>query len=112
MLSWLSAFAFTQLIEVPVYTYALNEVKFSRSKRVTVAFGASAITHPIVWFVFPVLIPDSYVTMVIACETFAVMVEAAYMRTFGLRLYFSWSLLANALSFGLSLLSRKLIGWP
>ncbi|HET6515216.1 MAG TPA: hypothetical protein VFG09_08650, partial [Thermodesulfovibrionales bacterium] len=98
--------------EVPLYTYALNEVNFSRSKRVAVAFGASTITHPIVWFVFPALIPDSYVKMVIACETFAVMVEAAYMRIFGLRRYFSWSLLANALSFCLSILSRNVIGWP
>ncbi len=112
MLAWLSAFAFTQLIEVPIYTYALQELKISNVKRIAVAFGASAITHPFVWFAFPALIPESYVVMIIVCETFAVLVEAVYMRAFGLRLYFSWSLVANALSFGLAILLRKLIGWP
>jgi hypothetical protein len=113
MSDWLGAFAFTQLIEVPVYSYALRDLNFSRLKRISIAFGASALTHPIVWFVIPVLLPSSDVAMVAAAETFAVVVEAAYLRVFGLRrLYFSWSLLANALSFGLGLLSRRLIGFP
>lgn len=112
MVAWLSAFAFTQLVEVPIYGYALRETAESRLKRLGVAFGASAITHPFVWFAFPLLFPDSYPLAVVASETFAVLVEAAYLRTFGVALYFSWSLVANASSFGLGILLRNLVGWP
>ena len=111
MFAWLAAFTITQLIEIPVYFYAFHELNFSKLKRISVAFGASAITHPIVWFMFPVLLPSSY-AMVVGAETFAVIVEAAYLHAFGLRMYFSWSLVANALSFGSGLLLRKLIGFP
>lgn len=112
MFAWLAAFTITQLIEIPVYFYAFRELNFSRLKRISVAFGASAITHPVVWFIFPVLLPSSHVAMVVAAETFAVIVEAAYLRAFGLRMYFSWSLVANSLSFGSGLLLRKLIDLP
>ena len=109
MFAWLVAFTITQLIEIPVYFYALNELKFSKIKRISVAFGASAITHTIAWFTVPVLIPFSDIAMVVVFETFAVIVEAAYLRAFGLRMYFSWSLVANALSFGFGPLLRKFI---
>lgn len=77
-----------------------------------IAFGASTITHPIVWFVFPRLITGSYWTMVAAAETFAVVVEALYARAFGLRYALAVSLLANAASALLGLGSRYLFGWP
>ena len=103
------AFTFTQLIEVPVYFYALHELDLSKLKRISIAFGASAITHPIVWFIIPVLLPSSYLAMVVVAETFAVIVEAVYLCAFGLRMCFSWSLVANALSFSFGLLLGKLI---
>lgn len=112
MFEWLTAFTITQLIEIPVYFYAFHELKFSKIKRISVAFGASAITHPIVWVTVPVLLPFSDLVTVVVVETFAVIVEAAYLRAFGLRMYFSWSLVANALSFGFGPLLRKLIDFP
>jgi hypothetical protein len=112
MLAWLEAFTITQLVEVPVYFYALHELKFSKLKRTLIAFGASAITHPVAWFVFPVLLPSHSAVTVAGAETFAVVVEAVYLRAFGLRLYFSWSLVANALSFSAYLLLRRLLAFP
>jgi hypothetical protein len=80
--------------------------------RCAVGFGASAITHPIVWFVIPRVAVGSYWMMVGQAEAFAVIVEAVYMRLFGLRRALAWSILANAASAGLGLLSRAAFGWP
>jgi hypothetical protein len=112
MRHWLLAFAFTQLIEIPIYNYALREFNFSRLKRFAVAFGASAITHPVVWFAFPRWMPNTPVVMLIASELFAIVVEAAYLRAFRLSRSLGWSLVANSLSFGISIFSRKFFGYP
>jgi hypothetical protein len=124
MVTWLAAFAFTQCIEVPIYMRAMRG-------RPAVAFGASAITHPIVWFVVPrlwvqlylALIASStvfvirapalrYAAMVLLAECFAVVIEALYLRAFEIRRAFAWSLFANGASVTLGLLSRTLSGWP
>lgn len=110
LLPWLLAFAFTQVVEVPIYLRALDG-------RFGVAFGASAITHPVVWFVFPWafarLLPSvGYWPMVAAAEAFAVAVEAGWLAAFGLRRAPLWSLGANGASLGLGLLSRALFGHP
>jgi hypothetical protein len=102
MIAWLWAFLFTQAIEVPIYAIPLRG-------RPLVGFGASAITHPVVWFVFPLLIHD-YAIMVVAAEVFAVVVEAAYLRANGVRRAFWWSLCANGASLGLGLVVRALTG--
>jgi hypothetical protein len=101
---WLAAFAFTQCVEIPIYRRALDG-------RFWVAFGASAITHPIVWFVFPLLPVSNNVYMIIA-ESFAVIIEAFYMRAFGLKRAWLWSLIANGASFSLGALSHVLFGAP
>lgn len=107
--AWLVAFAFTQLVEVPIYSVGLRV-------RPLAAFGASAITHPIVWFV--ICDPRwglGYWPQVAIAELFAWLVEAAY---FGLGLKkgwkkgLLWSLLANAASFSAGMASRALIGAP
>ncbi len=124
MIRWLLAFAFTQAVEVPIYMRALRG-------RPAVAFGASAITHPVVWFVIPrvwvrlylamiavrsdliIRSPTArYVCMVLLAETFAVLVEAIYLRAWGLRRALAWSLAANAASLTLGLLSRACFGLP
>jgi hypothetical protein len=105
--NWLLVFAFTQLIEVPIYRRALNG-------RTLVAFGASTLTHPVVWFVFPRWGAPLWVIYP-AAEAFAVLVEAGYLRLFGLRPFLAalgWSLLANAASFGLGILCHFVFGWP
>jgi hypothetical protein len=106
---WLSAFGFTQAVEVPIYLWAMRRMTL-RFKPL-IAFGASAITHPVVWFVIPGLF-RSYVMMAVAAETFAVTIEALYFRAFFVP-YAVWlSLGANAASVGLGLGSRAIFGWP
>ena len=115
MLRWVVAFAFTQAVEVPLWVLALDGYRTPRQRRATqaaIAFGASALTHPIVWFVFPRIVPFGYVVMVAAAEAFAVVAEAIYMRAFGLRYALLWSLLINGASAGLGFACRAAFGWP
>jgi hypothetical protein len=105
--SWLTAFAFTQLVEVPIYSVGMR-------CSLLAAFGASAITHPIVWFViFNPAWAAPYPAKVVASELFAWLAEAAYFRLLtGNRRAIAWALLANATSFGAGMLSRFLFGVP
>lgn len=104
--SWLCAFAFTQLVEIPIYSVGLRV-------SVAAAFGASAITHPVLWFVLFPRLPLPYIWLIIAGETFAVVVEALYFAViFHRRRAIAWSLVANGASFGLGMLSRWLFGMP
>jgi hypothetical protein len=109
-MTWASAFLLTQLIEMPVY--ALAQPGIPAPRRWAVAFGSSALTHPVAWFVFP-LVPRlwgctassrCWVEQLILAEAFAVAVEAAWLRGCGVRRAFGWSLGANALSLGLGAL--------
>lgn len=114
---WLIAFAFTQIVECPIYWTALDDTRWNRALKLLVAFGASAITHPVVWFVIPEVWRavgriGGYWGMVALAETFAVTVEAAYLHRLGVRRALAWSLLANAASATLGLLSRWLFGLP
>ncbi len=104
---WLFAFALTQAVEMPIWAVALC----GRRGRWLVAFGASALTHPIVWWVFPRLWPSGYWAMVVAAEAFAVLAEAAYMRAFGLRRALPWSLLANGASCAAGFAIYAVLGW-
>lgn len=115
---WLVAFFFTQLFELPIYWRATRSLR--------VGFFASALTHPVVWFVFPLLndgldrltaplpdvlgAPPGYVAMVALAETFAVLVEAAWLRANGVPRAFAWSLGANAFSATAGLVLRALTG--
>ena len=107
--SWLVAFAFTQLVEVPVYSVGLRV-------RLLAAFGASALTHPIVWFV--ICSPRwgvAYWATVAVAELFAWLVEAAWFAWVfkkRARAALTWALLANAASLGAGLISRAIIGAP
>ena len=133
MLRWLLAFAFTELVEVPLYARALRGDGAVRGlfAASAVGFGASLITHPIVWFAIPrwwvtlylfaldrapwVRIESPlarYVAMGVLSECFAVCVEALYLRAWGLRRALVWSLAANALSVTLGLACRAVFGVP
>ncbi|HEY5961136.1 MAG TPA: hypothetical protein VIV60_31480 [Polyangiaceae bacterium] len=101
------AFLFTQAIEVPIYSLLLD-------CSLLAAFGASALTHPVVWFV--IVHPRwhcSYLACSIVAELFAWLVEAAY---FGLVLRYRralWaSLVANIASVTIGLVSRAWFGAP
>ena len=103
--AWLWAFAFTQLIEVPVYMRLL-------ACRPVRAFGATALTHPLIWYAFPHLRLE-YVWAVALVALFAWLGETLYfVRPYGLRRALWASLLANAASCALGFVSRGVLGVP
>jgi hypothetical protein len=104
--AWAIAFLFTQMVEVPIYAVGLRVGLFP-------AFGASAITHPVLWFVIFPYLHVSYFWLIVIGESFAFLVEAAYFAfVFRRRRALLWSALANAASFSAGMLSRRLFGVP
>lgn len=122
---YLLAFALTQLLEMPIYLRALRV-------RPLAAFGASALTHPIVVFAMPHLWRSLYLVLHhsfawftlsdrgygwgygVLAESFAVGAEALYFWVLGIppKKAFLWSLLANALSALTGLLLQATLGIP
>lgn len=79
---WLTAFVLTQLIEVPILAAWLRGRPWPQ--RLGLAFGASAITHPILWFVLrPILASGNFVAYVVIGEAFATLFEAWYLKRLG-----------------------------
>ena len=109
---WFQAFVFTQLVEVPIYRRFFGA-------SIPLAFGASAITHPIVWLVFLYggrLAGFSFVARAVSAELFAWLVEAAYFARLarpkpGAARALVGSLLANGVSLALGFLAQRLFGW-
>ncbi len=122
---WALAFVLTQLVETPLYTWALTRLgtrprwlggrgPLPWPARVGLGFLASLLTHPVVWFVWPLLISPSehYPQFVFAAECFAVLSEAALLWCCGLRWALPVSLAVNMASVSAGLLSRALFGLP
>lgn len=109
MIDWLQAFALTQLIEVPVYLAFGRAIPLPR--RWLLAFGASAWTHPLVWWLV-LCVPWPYPVLVVLAEGLAIGGETLWGRTFGLRTAFAASLTANLCSYLVGTLLRALTGWP
>jgi hypothetical protein len=96
---WLLAYSLTQVVEVPIYLAATRGRSWRR--RVWIAVMASTITHPLVWWLGVVIRPHTpYLTYVLIAESFAVTVEALWLRHHGVRQAFWWALTANAASVG------------
>jgi len=109
---WALAFVFTEAVEVGVYRWALRWAEGERFAHPWLAaLVPSLVTHPFVWFAFPYL-PLPWVWMVVAAETFAVVVEALLLWRWKVPWALGWSFLANGLSLGLGLLSRSIFGLP
>ena len=109
MLSWLWAFALTQLIEVPIYVLAMRK-HLPLARCLAVAFGASALPHPIVWFVIPrIWSLPTYWGMVVFAEVFAVVAEALYLRWCRIPRPWLWARVANVTSAGSVLLWKALV---
>jgi hypothetical protein len=120
-LAWLDAFLFTQVVEVPIYFLALQRLRIRprwlgrplpASGQLMLAILLSALTHPVVWFVWPRLVP-SYPVMVACAEIFAFGTEALVLAACGCR----WgslplSICANGASFGLGELGRAVLKLP
>jgi hypothetical protein len=115
LLRWALAFAFTEVVEAPIYAFALEDTR-PRRERWAIALAASLLTHPMVWFVFPELTQtlargaSPWLSVALA-ETFAVLVEAAWLAAFGARLAVVLALLANGTSFTLGLFLYTYLGW-
>ncbi len=68
-------------------------------ERLGIAFGASAVTHPILWFVLrPLLASSSFVAYVVIGESFARLFEAWYLRRAGVEHALLASVSSNAAS--------------
>jgi hypothetical protein len=104
--AWLLAFAFTQAVEVPIY------LRSGAGWRA--ALLASTFTHPFVWFGFPAVseLGLGYWGTVVLVECFAIIAEALWLSTRGVKRAFVWSLSANLASVTLGFLSRWAFGWP
>ena len=129
LVGWVMAFALTQAIEVPIYVRSMRP-RWSSRRALAVAFGASSITHPIVWFVLPSLSRELFAAMAARrmeivhegsfrwvvyagiCEGFAVVAEAIYLRALGAPRPLFWSFVANFASAVVGLSSSLLFGWP
>ena len=70
VVAWLTAFVFTQAVEVPLYRFLLP-------CRVPAAAVPSLLTHPVVWFVIFPSLQTGYTTKVCIAEVFAILAEAA-----------------------------------
>ncbi len=92
---WLTAFLLTQAIEVPVYLFTARALPWMR--RSAYAFGASVLTHPVVWFCLP-WERAPYALLFIAAEIFAITLEGAWGRLLSAPRPWAASLLANAAS--------------
>ena len=108
--AWARAFALTQLVEVPIY-------RSGYGAPLALAFLASAITHPIVWFVIfgPLLEPVemTYATRVLVAELFAWLTEAGLLAFLcGRPNAIAWALAANAASVAIGFTLRALFGFP
>ena len=108
MISWLGAFVVTQAVECPIYGWALR----NRSHRWLWAFALSAVTHPIIFFVFPTFFPADYWTYVSVAEAFAVGVETLILQSLAVSSALRWALLANGASLLLGGSLRAVFGWP
>ncbi|HEX2749389.1 MAG TPA: hypothetical protein VHM91_15375 [Verrucomicrobiales bacterium] len=97
---WAYAYALTQLIEVPVYLVAAR--KLPAPRRWLYALGASTLTHPVLWFLFPWPAPpvmmSDYVTVFLCGEGWVVIAEACWGRYLQVSRPWRWSILANGIS--------------
>lgn len=113
VLRWLTAFVFTQIVEMGIYVRAFP-IERPLRERLAISFCASGITHPLVWYVIPDATGSlglSWWTTVAIAETFAVLVEGALLASFGVRAPLLWALVANGTSFLIGLFCYTYLGW-
>lgn len=99
-MTWGVAFALTQAIEVPIYWLGTRRAPLAPAWRLAVGFGASALTHPIVFFVLRAWLEPrlGYWAYLVLAEAFAVIVEGLYLRAFDVPRPWLLALVANGTS--------------
>lgn len=107
---WIRAFSLTLLIELLLAVPMLGRVAGWQRRVSAVVFG-QLVTHPAVWFIFPLLGWSQQVFLIVA-ESWAVLLECALYRTVFPSLPWSKALavaaLANAGSFAVGQVLRAL----
>ena len=109
--AWLCAFIVTLAIETPLLARLARRSEPSTRRRLAFVLVANLASHPLVWFVFPVL-PLAWAVTTAISESWAWLLEAAIYRlafaraTAGSAL--ALSLAANALSFVVGLVLSAL----
>ena len=101
---WLAAFILTQVLEMPVYLRASRALAWP--SRLACAFGASTLTHPVIWHLLP-WERAPYVPLLLAAEMFAVGVEALWLRAWRVPHPWLLALFAN----GFSLIVGSVLRW-
>ena len=97
LIAYLRLFAVTQVVEMPIYWFALAERP--AWQRLLIGFGASAITHPIfVILLHPHLMALGPTGALLVGETLVVAVEGLWLRWFEVESPWLWALTANAAS--------------
>jgi hypothetical protein len=106
---WAIYFALTQAIELPIYSAGMPS--WPRWKRLSIAFGASALTHPWLWFVLPPLLLRRlhYPIYLALVEPAIAAVEALYLAGMGVQLRRACVL--SALANSASLLAGLVLHW-
>lgn len=105
---WFWSFLLTLLIELPVFVlFVKNIVPFRRS--LLAGMAGTFFTHPLLWFVWPLVVFENYALYFISGEILVAVIECftfyAVARPVSFRRSFSASISANAISaiFGLLL---------
>ena len=73
---WLASFALALLLELPLVALALPAA--SRARGVLASIVGNAVTHPLLWFVFPRVLPLG--AAVVVGELVAVVVEGSAIK--------------------------------
>jgi len=96
------AFLLTQVIEISAASLVWRDPKVKWFRKACIVFGASLITHPMVWFVFPKIRSAggfSYEEYLLMAESYAYGVEILYYYVMKVRRPFLLSIVANTCSF-------------
>ena len=110
---WAKAFLVTFALEAPIAGYLFRAEEPSVARRLTLVLFANLVTHPAVWFLFPLLPIDPYVALA-SSEAWAVVLEAWFyavvfrapiVRAGGI------SALCNGSSFAAGLVLHSATGW-
>jgi hypothetical protein len=107
---WARAFCLTQVMEVPIYT-AIAWKRAPAWRLALAAFACTAITHPLLWFVWPFVVRD-YTAYVISGELLIAAAETliffALIPKLTLPRAIAAAFLANAVSYGVGQLLHAL----
>lgn len=112
-LSWARAFAVTLAVEEIVVLGMTRRDGDPATRRALLVVFANLATHPVVWFVMPLLFASDG-ARIAASEIWAVVLEGllyALTTRMSPSRAFATSAIANAASFGVGVVLRALGGW-